>query len=124
MIQDSMLVPCPVERTKIPSLYPLQLGKPLLISGTIFNNNLSSAESNLERMTRYWPLVFSDTVAYSMMQVNIMYINVLCMLNVYKCINVLCMVNGAVITNRNWSHFWASFITLYCQMQNWTRAKR
>ena len=70
MIQDSMLVPYPVERTKIPSLYPLQLGKPLLISGTIFNNNLSSAESNLERMTRYWPLVFSDTVAYSMMQVS------------------------------------------------------
>lgn len=71
MIQDNMLVPYPVERTKIPSLYPLQLGKPLLISGTIFNNNnLSSAESNLERMTRYWPLVFSDTVAYSMMQVS------------------------------------------------------
>ncbi|XP_011402687.2 PREDICTED: protein asunder homolog isoform X2 [Amphimedon queenslandica] len=49
LIQDNMLVPNTVERTKIPSQYPLQL-----------------AEANLERMTRHWPLVFSDTVAYSM----------------------------------------------------------
>jgi hypothetical protein len=47
-----MLAPHPVERTKIPAVYPLQMAK-----------------NNLERMTRHWPLIFSDTVAYSMIQV-------------------------------------------------------
>lgn len=51
LIQDNMLTPQPVERTKIPTVYPIQM-----------------ATVNLERQTRHWPMVFGDTVAFSMTQ--------------------------------------------------------
>ena len=67
-----MLVPHPVERTKIPTVYPLQMGtykmSSFILRLTLFLT-LHVAKANLERMTRHWPLIFSETVAYSMVQV-------------------------------------------------------
>ena len=66
-----MLTPQPVERTKIPTVYPIQMGIPLIkLSAIYYIISLISATVNLERQTRHWPMVFGDTVAFSMTQVS------------------------------------------------------
>lgn len=51
VVSDNLLSPIPVDRTKIPTVYPLQL-----------------ADKKLERETRHWPMTYNGTVVFSMKQ--------------------------------------------------------
>ncbi|KAL5516104.1 hypothetical protein EMCRGX_G001375 [Ephydatia muelleri] len=51
LIQENMLYPNPIDRTQIPTTYPLH-----------------RALNRLERQTRHWPLTYNDTLIYTLAQ--------------------------------------------------------
>lgn len=65
---DNLLVPSPIDRTKIPTVYPVQKGK--LLTSELNLMLCFAAISKLEHDTRYWPLVYNDTILYTLKQVS------------------------------------------------------
>ncbi|XP_064385114.1 integrator complex subunit 13-like, partial [Halichondria panicea] len=51
LVKENSLAPTPVDRTKIPKVYPEQI-----------------ALSKLEHATRHWPMVYADTLIYTLTQ--------------------------------------------------------
>lgn len=76
MVLDNVLFPLPVDRTKIPTVYPVQNGEHWVTdhgSGshdTWYYCVCHLAISKLEHDTRYWPLVYNDTIFYTLKQVS------------------------------------------------------
>ena len=70
LMKDNTLVPNPVDRTKILTVHPLQKGCTCIHSQRAECVIWFIAVDNLERHTRHWPMVFNDTVVFSMAQVD------------------------------------------------------
>ena len=75
LVLENLLYPMPVDRTKIPTVYPIQKGitSPQLLCILVTRQccQMYVAISKLEHDTRCWPLVYNDTILYTIKQVSL-----------------------------------------------------
>lgn len=71
LVLENLLYPSPVDRTKIPTIFPIQKGQSITCcpSMAFTTDFIHTAIAKLEHDTRYWPLVYNDTILYTLKQV-------------------------------------------------------